>query len=460
MRSLQGPSQLFLIASSLNMDGRVFGKAIRNLNDGISLLNITEGALRSVADITIRQMELAEQSANGTFSLSQRRSINSEADALTREFNKIVSSVRFNEINPFDRSNLGELSLQAGYGTNGILRKNVGEEFARTVGNGSFTVGFTSNTFGGQAQLVDMDGDGKLDLVSQDGATTGLVTIQNGNGDGRADIITTNDNSTVSVFLNQGTMTFSARTTYVVEGSNTTSDSVFLSDINGDGRIDIVASGSGGNARILLGNGDGTFGATATLTGNGGSFQGIVLSDINNDGFLDVVSSSFSNDRFHILKGNGDGSFNMANSYSTGGTIFSLTTGDVNNDGSIDLIVANSNSTMQLFMGNTKSVVSAEFYNLNTAQGARSALDKLREQLERINLEIGSLGSFQSRLEVAKNHLTVSREQFRAAESRITDADVAEETSKLLSTRIVQQAAAAILAQASQQPDLALRLLQ
>jgi flagellin len=72
----------------------------------------------------------------------------------------------------------------------------------------------------------------------------------------------------------------------------------------------------------------------------------------------------------------------------------------------------------------------------------------------------GTLGAVESRLETTINNLTVARENFMAAESVIRDVDVAAESAELTRLTILQQAGTAILAQANQQPRLALQLLQ
>jgi flagellin len=61
---------------------------------------------------------------------------------------------------------------------------------------------------------------------------------------------------------------------------------------------------------------------------------------------------------------------------------------------------------------------------------------------------------------VTLNTLSSSRENFAAAAGRIMDADVAEESAALTRTQILQQAGAAVLSQANQQPALALQLLR
>ena len=66
----------------------------------------------------------------------------------------------------------------------------------------------------------------------------------------------------------------------------------------------------------------------------------------------------------------------------------------------------------------------------------------------------------ESRLNISINNLQVARENFAAAESRIRDVDVAFEAAELTRLNILQQAATSVLAQANQQPSLALSLLR
>jgi flagellin len=90
---------------------------------------------------------------------------------------------------------------------------------------------------------------------------------------------------------------------------------------------------------------------------------------------------------------------------------------------------------------------------------ARSALDAIQLAITSVNQQRGNLGALESRLEVTINNLQVARENFKAAESRIRDVDVATEAAELTRLNILQQAGAAILAQANQVPQLALQLL-
>jgi len=109
---------------------------------------------------------------------------------------------------------------------------------------------------------------------------------------------------------------------------------------------------------------------------------------------------------------------------------------------------------------------SALSYSINgstIAEGqsaSRAALDAINTAISSLASTRGTLGAVESRLQVAITSLTVARENFLAAESRIRDVDVASEAAELTRLGILQQAGAAVLAQANQQPSLALSLIR
>lgn len=117
-------------------------------------------------------------------------------------------------------------------------------------------------------------------------------------------------------------------------------------------------------------------------------------------------------------------------------------------------------------LGLATAGVSALSYSINgvsIAEGqsaSRLALDAVNSAIGSLASTRGVLGAAESRLRVAINNLSVARENFAAAESRIRDVDVASEAAELTRLGILQQAGAAVLAQANQQPSLALTLLR
>ncbi len=119
-------------------------------------------------------------------------------------------------------------------------------------------------------------------------------------------------------------------------------------------------------------------------------------------------------------------------------------------------------ASMGLAAPGTSSII----YSINDGttvlaqNAARSALDAVQVAIDSLTRNRGTLGAAESRLNVTIQNLSVARENFTAAESRIRDVDVAEEAAELTRLNILQQAATAVVAQANQQPSLALQLLQ
>jgi flagellin len=112
--------------------------------------------------------------------------------------------------------------------------------------------------------------------------------------------------------------------------------------------------------------------------------------------------------------------------------------------------------------GANTSSLSFSINGINISEGqsaSRLTLDAVNSAISSLASTRGVLGAAESRLRVAINNLSVARENFAAAESRIRDVDVASEAAELTRLGILQQAGAAILAQANQQPALALSLL-
>ena len=90
---------------------------------------------------------------------------------------------------------------------------------------------------------------------------------------------------------------------------------------------------------------------------------------------------------------------------------------------------------------------------------SRAALDAVNNAIGSLAATRGNLGAVESRLTVTINNLEVAKENFASAESQIRDVDVANEAAELTRLNILQQAGASVLAQANQQPGIALSLL-
>ncbi|GAG93527.1 unnamed protein product, partial [marine sediment metagenome] len=219
-------------------------------------------------------------------------------------------------------------------------------------------------------------------------------------------------------------------------------ESSAIADINLDGYQDVVINAGGDfELNVLLGNGDGTLKAAQTFSsGAGGALIGeFSLEDFNGDGYLDISSIGFlSTPRSAVIFGNGDGSFAAAQ---TDGPAYARAAGvaaDFNEDGVADLYHGTTGAFAQMALGNTREVTSMPRLSMLTAEDARTAMDVLDTALDRVSSELGAIGAIQSRLQIAHSTLTVSAENYRAAESRIKDADIAQESADLLRRNILQ----------------------
>ena len=119
-------------------------------------------------------------------------------------------------------------------------------------------------------------------------------------------------------------------------------------------------------------------------------------------------------------------------------------------------------SSIGLAQGGTSTPIYSILANteIDAQSASRLALDAIKAAIVSVTRNRGTLGAAESRLNTTISSLQSARENFQNAESVIRDVDVAEESAELTRLNILQQAGAAILAQANQQPQLALKLLQ
>lgn len=98
--------------------------------------------------------------------------------------------------------------------------------------------------------------------------------------------------------------------------------------------------------------------------------------------------------------------------------------------------------------------------SLSTATNAQAALATFDKAIQQLSSARATVGATQNRLQTTIANLSVTQENLSAANSRITDVDIASETSKLSQAQILSQAGTAVLAQANQMSSSALKLLQ
>jgi flagellin len=107
----------------------------------------------------------------------------------------------------------------------------------------------------------------------------------------------------------------------------------------------------------------------------------------------------------------------------------------------------------------TTATLGIDGEDLTSTTNASDALALIDDAINSVNTSRGSLGASVNRLSSTFRTIQNTREGLSAAESRIRDVDVAQETADLTRNSILQQAAVSILAQANTQPQLALSLI-
>ena len=226
-----------------------------------------------------------------------------------------------------------------------VVPNNYSNNVSVFLGNGDGTfqpaVNYDAGTGAIFVAIADLNHDGIPDLAVADlGGTSG------GNP------------GTVSILLGKGDGTFGAAQSFA---AGLTPRTVVVGDFNGDGVPDLAVAAEGtastgypdGAISVLLGNGDGTFGAAASYPAPVRPAF-VVTADFNGDGHLDLAVANYAiPGTVSVLLGKGDGTFAAAVQYSTGSLAYGLAVGDLNGDGKPDLAVANAGENyVSVLLGN------------------------------------------------------------------------------------------------------------
>jgi len=264
--------------------------------------------------------------------------------------------------------------------------------------------GFVSSN---PAREGDFNGDGKKDLLTIVSSATSVISISVAlghgdgtfsapaltaipanssddfmvgdlNGDGKDDVVVVHQlgsissNSSFDVFLSNGDGTFTAGSNFVVTANEVAGG--ILYDLNGDGKLDMVAvdsagaSGTGvGNVWVLLGNGDGTFQAPAQTPLSSHAGSSLVFGDFNGDGLLDFADNDYVTSQLTVYMGTSSApQFAPAVSYVTSDGVnadCSNAVGDMTGDGKPEIVSVNcSADTITVYTNDGTGIFSTGVY--------------------------------------------------------------------------------------------------
>lgn len=270
---------------------RGLDQAIRNANDGVSLIKTAEGALQETTNILQRMRELSIQSANGIYSDTDRATLDAEVQQLVSELDRIATTTSFNGQNILDGS-LGKVDLQIGAQANQTIQLEVQAVDADTLGMGSTSV----DMMGDDITIANIDLSENTVLINGQSIVKGLETY-----DG-----TTDDLDELVGYINDNVNGVTAST--YAEGTATDA---------GDGILD-----TGDTFTVDITNLDGT--TTSVQVTDTENLQ--ELADKLNDESGGLLSASITDDGYLSIAGNNVTDITVTDATGAGGTGLNGTT--------------------------------------------------------------------------------------------------------------------------------------
>ena len=470
------------LAISEKMRAQITGlnTAQKNAQDGVSLVQTAEGAMTEVHSMLNRMVELADQSANGTYADEvDRENLQKEISSLKEEINRIADSTNFNGINLLDGSlSTGKLPTFTGLdgltpttiaATGNKTELTIGDVAAGGVVQGkeySLTFNYTDANGAAKEKTIKLTAKNAQTLVDANGKEYTLGT----SGQASATEMATAFAGALSADSEVG-------------GQFTVTPNA--------GKLSFVSkeTGSTGGSKVLAATTkyDATP-ATLTAAQTAGTDQKVEYNfqnmekdkvfTVNGEKFVFATAGKQFDSDVNVLEIAGTAPQNAEVGQMAGMIANKLGLSDeqVKDDGlKITFSASAGNGGLTLQIGDTADkfnqmtvsvgdmhakALGISDVDISTQAGAKAAVDKIKSAINSVSSTRGDLGAIQNRLEHTINNLSVSAENMTAAESRIRDVDMANEMMAYTKNNILVQSSQAMLAQANQLPQGVLQLLQ
>ncbi len=479
------------LAISEKMKAQIKGleTASSNCQDGISLIQTAEGALTEVHDMLNRMVELCGKAANGTMdSVVDRPALQQEVEQLKDEINRIAKGTNFNGTFLLNGDLTGNVGGAGGITTDlattaveakpgkydatiaafGTALAANGDKVSFTVAldNGkSLTYEYTATDFANK-KFVDQNGN-EVTLASTDnkGFATQLASDLTKDLKGQFKVTADANGKLSFEAVEAGTkapVVKSLSTTTTVSGTTAApaAATMAITQAASDETTEIAAS--------AITAYDGTNLEDAMFTINGKKF--VVAADT-------VDASKLDKDINVITSGTvGDAKtaqqisqvLGMDVKFDTNKFVFAGSANSSTGNGLVLQIgdTAEDYNEMTVSIQNMDAAsLGIDGVDISTREGGSAALAMLRNAegggaINTVSTVRARLGALQNRLEHTINNLDVAAENMTSANSRIRDTDMAKQMMEYTKMNVLTQAAQAMLAQANQQPQSVLQLLQ
>ena len=482
------------LAISEKMKAQIRGleTASSNSQDGISLIQTAEGALTEVHDMLNRMVELAGKAANGTMDDTvDRAALQNEVNALIDEINRISEGTNFNGIKLLDGSLGGAAAADGVLAATAKAGAAVGAE-TTTVGELTFADDATDEAKKALNEALIADGleftlsggtagedvaaptltGYTVKMYQADGKTAATKTADLGSiaiEDDKGNVVATMDvtiadadtNGKVKVSFAEATAAADAAPEFTAAADDTLTklglDKIDLGKagdgVTGDVSVKYDAAATGKELTVTIG--DKTFVAKdadiqkgeVTLTEDGGA--GTITLNITDDGTkLKAATKETALGTYDVPEeAAGKGLTLQIGDTAASFNKMTVAIGDMSATGlGLDGISVTSQTTASAALGKLRGDLAED----GTVKGAINLVSETRARL----------GALQNRLEHTINNLDVAAENMTNANSRIRDTDMAKQMMEYTKMNVLTQAAQAMLAQANQQPQSVLQLLQ
>jgi len=451
------------LAISTRMTSEIRGLqvAVRNANDGISVAQTAEGSLGEITNILQRLRELAVQSANASNNDTDRSFLDTEAQQLIAETNRIGAQANFNGIKLLDGSFTSKNFQVGAKGNETITFNSISDSRASGLGQNVLASGGTvikavssamaaaaSYAAAGNAVAAVTSGFTLSTDTTKGGGTSASITYALGaSAKDIADAINTSaaavgvtatasNSATLSQISAPGTVTFTLNGSAISAAITSTNDlTAVAAAINGIPATNVKATFAGTDKSVL------------TLTSNAGENIRIEDFAVGTAGNQTAVVTDEGSNAVTLTEG--------------GAADSTLVNGSINLTSSKGAITAAGAGT-DVFSSAaaTSSFTSVGGVSLSTAASSSAALGVLDQALTQVNNTRAALGGLMNRFSATISNQNTTIANLSASRSRILDADYAVETTNLAKAQIIQQAATAMLAQANQSAQSILALLK
>ena len=397
----------------MRADIAVLQQGARNAQDGISLLQTMEGAMQTIDDALVRMKQLAQQAVTGTYSSAQRVIMNAEFAEMAEEIERIATATKFNDTTYLD--NTDTVDIQVGDSANVITVTGVDMTKAGLgieTGTGLWSAMTSIN--------ADGDGEGAYDTTTETALTlTGAGTTLT------IDIDFTDADGTDQEQI-QVSFDFDTSATYSLD------DIVAAINLQSNNPTQQYDE----NGRFL------GYSAASIVEAGGDNYKlEISARDTDIDGMTIAV----------------DGSGGVATITGIFGAV-ATDTYDLMTDVAVDTFQEWDEAT-SAWVVDTDGFANVGV-NILTTAAANTAMDAITAAIIVKDEARAAFGYKMNRLEYTVAVINIQAENMMAAESRISDVDVATEMSAMTRFQVLAQAGVAMLSQANMMPQMALSLLR